>query len=250
MVKTLKESDIDPLQEEVDVQLSKAEHDAEMRRFAQTGAAGDLSDGGMVGGARLTPMINGQKVEEGRAAARRAWTWNGTETLLPLAWDPSGKIHDGARRYLLKRYCKCCNQAGFRGAQCVTCVKSGCVRCRRSTTPGTVIPAFYLRMDDVPFPERFYGSIGCFLKMCPRTGDRGFKTEEEMRMHAQSRHRLEYRAYIETVSSRRADEVEVLKRRIDELMLSRTRENSEPEPTSKPRGRPRKAPEPAAAPST
>ncbi len=239
MVKLLKNTDIDPIGDSVDASLTKAELAEEMRRFDTGGTPGDLSDGGMVGGARLTPMANGRKLDEGRPAARRAWTWNGTETVLPLAWDPSGKIHDGARRYLLKRFCTCCHKAGFRGPQCDQCVKTRCERCNGSRTAGKVIPAFYLNKEDVPYPERFYGSIPCFLPMCPRSGDRGFKTEEEMRMHARSRHRLEYGAYLETQTSRRQDEVETLKRRIDELMLGRATESDE-RPAGRPRGRPRK----------
>jgi hypothetical protein len=250
MVKLLKNSELDPIMDAVDDQLTKADMAEEMKRFDQGGTPGDLSDGGTVVGARLTPMSNGVRMSEGRAAARRAWTWNGTETVLPLAWDPSGKVHDGARKYLLKRFCKCCYKAGFRGAQCDQCVKNRCERCNSSRTPGKVIPAFYLKKDDVPFPERFYGSISCFLPMCPRSGDRGFKTEEEMRMHAQSRHRLEYRAYLETQGSRRQDEVETLKRRIDELMLARASEPIEREPAGRQRGRPRKnTPETVTTPS-
>ena len=232
MVKVLQPNQVDVEQEAVDQVMTQAEEAAANAKFATTANPGDLTDGGMVNGARLRPMAAGRTLPEGRAAARRAWSWNGTESLLTLAWNPDGNRHDGARHYLLKRHCLCCRITGFIGRQCPACVKSRCGQCNSSTdrtTPqtlgngkviqGWIIPAFYLSQDQVPFPERFYGEIPCFLPLCPRRGLRGFKTDEDMRLHAMSRHRMEYRAHVDTVASRRRDEVDVLRARIDDLML-------------------------------
>jgi len=234
VVKLLKPEEIDVEQEAVDQVMTAAEEAAELAQFAPTSTPGDLSDGGVVNGVRIHPMsgVGGEKMKQGRPAARRAWSWNGTESLLTLAWNPEGNRHDGARHYLLKRHCLCCKITGFIGRQCPSCVKSRCVRCNGSAdhaTPhtlgngkvvkGWLIPAFYLRPEDVPFPERFYGDVPCFLTMCPRREDRGFKTEEDMRMHAQSRHRMEYAAHLQTQQSRRRDEVDMLR---EELLQLRT----------------------------
>lgn len=223
MVKLLKASEIDPANEAVDVQLSQAEEEAAARKqFAPTGTPGDLADGGMVNGVRLTPFQDGSPQGQGRPVARLAWMWNGTQSLLPLAYDPSGKTHDGGRKYLLKRACLCCNAAGFRGVTCPNCVKSHCTRCGGRPDAKKVISCFYLRKEDVPYPAKFYGSIPCFLAFCVRRDDRGFKTEEEMRMHARSRHRMEYQAHQETLTALRNDEVATLRSRLDAMTVAMT----------------------------
>lgn len=218
MPKVLLESDIDPIAEEVDLVLTQAEEEAASRRFAPTGDAPDLSDGGMVNGARLIPMSGGKKLAQGRATVRRAWMWNGTESMLPLAWNPDGTRHDGGRHYLRKRYCLCCHAGGFIGAQCPSCVKKSCPDCGASSDRKKIISCFYLRKGDVPFPTRFYGSIDCFLPFCIRRDGRGFLTEEDMRIHARSRHRMEYQAHMEVMAARKGDEVAELRRRLDALM--------------------------------
>src|SRR3990167_2930356 len=188
MVKLLTEEEIDPIQEQVDLALDDAE--GLTPRLSATDTFGDLSDGGKVGGAYLYPTSQGKHLNrqarpqaKGRAAARRAWMWNGTESVLPLAWNPDGTRHDGARAYLTKRHCLCCHSGGFRGLQCPNCVKSGCDRCGSSTDRKKIIPNFYLRQEDVPFPERFYGAIDCFLTSCPRRDTKGFKTEQRSEEH-------------------------------------------------------------------
>ena len=231
MPQVLAETEIDPITDQEEEEAS--------RRFARPGRVGDLSDGGMVGGVRMTPMRDGKKQATGRAAARRGWMWNGTESLLPLAWNPDGTVHDGARKYLLKRHCLCCHTGGFRGAQCPNCVKSNCEQCGGSTDrtkvhvlgsgkviQGWIIPNFYLRKEDVPFPARFYGSIDCFLGFCPRSGGRGFLTEQDMRMHARTRHRMEYQAYQDGLAANRSDEVESLRRRLDAMTTSQGKEEA------------------------
>src|SRR3990167_8805700 len=222
MPKLLKQNEVNLIDEEVDIQLTKAEEAAARSMFAPTGTPGDLSDGGRVNGVTLTPMQDGKPVQKGRANARLAWMGSGTETALPLGWNPDGTRHDGARPYLLKRYCLCCNAGGFRGAKCLNCVKNNCTRCNGSSDRKKVIPCFYLKKEDVPFPERFYGPINCFLPMCIRRGDRGFKTEPEMMMHARSRHKMEYQAHVETLAASRTDEVADLRRRLDSFMLAQS----------------------------
>lgn len=233
MVKLLDPTSVDAEVEALDEVLSPDEEAVAARRFVfdPTTQVGDLSDGGMVGGARVWAG-NDKKAKTGRPAARLAWSWNGTETVLPLAWNPEGKRHDGGRHYLLKRHCLCCRNTGFSGRQCPDCAKKNCAQCHGSTdtvtshllengknVKGWIIPAFYLSKENVPFPARFYGAIPCFLPFCPRTGDRGFLSEEEMRIHAASRHKMEYRAFLEAQAMRRQDETADLRKRIDDLTM-------------------------------
>ena len=247
----MEESDVDTTNEQVDAMLTQAEEVAANTQFARSENVQDLSDGGMVNGVRLSPMSGGKIQEKGRPAARRAWMWNGTESVLPLAWNPDGTIHDGARRYLLKRHCLCCGTGGFRGAQCPNCLKNACTRCNRSTKREKIIPCFYLRKEDVPYPSRFYGNINCFLESCVRRDDAGFLTQEAMRMHARFRHGREYQAHIEELNASKVDQVDVLQKRLDDLLASmgRVREPAPapvqakapiavvavPKPTAKPR---------------
>lgn len=232
MPRILEASEIDTLNEEVDLQLDVAEQ----RVPPVTQVVGDLTDGGIINGVRVTPMRDGKVLAMGRAVVRRAWMWNGTESMLPLGWNPAGTRHDGARPYLLKRYCLCCHYAGFRGQQCSECVKKSCSTCRSSSDTqhvqmlsdgrvikGWIIPAFYLSKEQVPFPSVFYGSINCFLGSCIRREDRGFRTEQDMRLHARSRHGREYQAYQETLTATKEGEMESLRQRIDELMLTQSR---------------------------
>lgn len=173
--------------------------------------APDLTGGGMVGGV---------KVQKGRAAAIRAWMWNGTETSLTLAWTVDGKGHDGGRRYLQKKHCLCCGDSGFRTRYCTKCRRDVCNRCRNSTVSSQIIPAFYLRLQDVPYPQHVYGNIDCFLPSCIRRGIIGFQTEEEMRMHGRSRHGEEYRSWIEVKQSSRADEIAGLQAQVNTLLAA------------------------------
>ena len=212
MPKFLEADEVDVLSEEVDTQIEE-----ESWRVGPTDGAPDLSDGGMVNGVRVRPARD-KTVTKGRANARRTWMWNGTESSLPVAWDPDGKISDGAKRHLLKRYCLCCKTGGFKTRLCPKCVQTGCGLCHGSSDPKKVIKCFYLRKEDVPFPAKFYGSIDCFLPFCVRTGGRGFLTQEDMRMHARSRHRTEYLAHQEVQAASRTDEVETLRRRLDDVM--------------------------------
>lgn len=245
MPQVLAETEIDPIADQVDAALTAEEEEAAARRFARPERVGDLSDGGMVGGVKMTPMRDGRKQEKGRPAARRGWMWNGTESLLPLAWNPDGTIHDGARRYLLKRHCLCCHTGGFRGQQCPNCVQSNCEQCEGSTdktkvhrlgsgkvVQGWIIPNFYLRKEEVPFPARFYGSVDCFLEFCIRRGERGFLTEQDMRMHARTRHRMEYLAYQDGLAAARSDEIESLRRRLDAFTSVQGKEEEKSKKTS------------------
>ena len=163
--------------------------------------------------------------------------WNGTETDLPLAWNPEGNGHDGARHYLLKRHCLCCHTGGFFGRQCKNCIKSNCSRCQASTdtasvqtftngktVKGWIIPNFYLKQEDVPYQAKFYGSVDCVIEFCPRRGGMGFLTEQGMRIHAETRHRLEYKAHLESKAAGKADQVEILQQRVDDLLALQARQ--------------------------
>ena len=106
------------------------------------------------------------------------------------------------------------------------------------TVQGWIIPCFYLAKEQVPFPARFFGNVDCFLSFCVRRGEWGFLTEQDMRVHARSRHRLEYQAYIESQESAKVDEVTTLRQQVASLMAER-RENGGSGP-SKPTKRTRK----------
>ena len=211
--------------------------DAAAMLAAADGTYPDLTDGGQVGGATLTPMINGMPSEKGRPAARRAYSWDGAESLLPLAWNPDGTIHDEARHYFNKYVCLCCKKCGIRAKQghkpiCQNCVKANCRQCKAGTdtkTPnklgngkmnkGWLIRNFYFRLEDVPFPTQVYGTVDCFQEGCVRRGVLGFKSEADMRLHATSRHRLEYRVHQDTLAAAKTDEVADLRATVNALML-------------------------------
>lgn len=223
MPNVMEETDIDRVADSVDAMMADDAEAATIKRLMQPGETGgqDLSNGGTVGAATITPMQNGVKMAKGRAAARRAWMWDGTETLLPLAWNPNGTQHDAARRYLLKRHCLCCHAGGFKGAQCPNCVSSNCNECGASSDRTKVIANFYLTKEEVPFPARFYGNINCFLPFCARKDGRGFITEQDMRIHARSRHRMEYQAFQEAAAATDGSQVAELQRVVNSLMLER-----------------------------
>lgn len=186
-------------------------------RLGPTDGVSDLSDGGVVNGVRVRPARD-KNVTKGRPVAWRAWMANGTETLLPLAWDPEGLNHDSAARYFRKRLCLCCQYAGFKAPRCPACVKKDCSRCHGRADSKKIIPCFYRRREDAPFAVLMYGSIPCFLGHCIRRGDRGFLTEVDMRLHARNRHKLEYQAYTESLAGSKTDEVADLRKRVDELV--------------------------------
>ena len=217
MVKLLQAKDVNAAQEAVDADLTAAEESEARARFAPTGTPGDLSDGGMVNGAKLTPMIGGRPSPEGRAVARRAWMWNGTPSVLPLGWNPDGTLHDGGRKYLLKRTCMCCYAGGFRGSQCPSCRKNNCSRCRGATMPHKLIPTFYLREEDVPFPVETHGDIACFMPSCYRRNADGFLTQEAMRFHAATKHKMEYQAHQEAAQASEKSEIATLRARLDAM---------------------------------
>lgn len=216
MVKLLQATKTDIEQDAIDAVLTAAEEAVARNKFAPTGTPGDLSDGGMVNGVKVTPMSGGQKLSSGRPAAREAWKCDGSWTVLPLAWNPDGTRHDGARPYLLKNHCECCNASGFRARQCPACVKSNCTRCKAGTA-GKLHRSFHLRREDVPHPANVYGDIACFLPDCIRRGVIGFKTQEEMRFHARSRHKMQYQAYLETLNEAKTSELQSLRERLDAL---------------------------------
>lgn len=200
-----------------DIAVEAEALEEESWQLGSTDGAPDLTDGGVVNGVRVRPARD-KNVTKGRAVARRAWMANGTETLLPLAWDPEGLHHDSAARYFRKRLCLCCQGAGFKGSRCPACVKNDCSRCSGNSNPKVIIPCFYRKREEAPFAAQMYGSIPCFLGSCIRRGDRGFLSDVAMRLHARNRHRLEYQAYTESQAASKTDEVADLRKRVDELM--------------------------------
>ena len=237
MPRVLADNEIDLEEEAVDLVMTAAEEASALASFKTPAVAGDLSDGGQFGRAHIYPTKDGVKQMRGRAAARRAWMWDGTETVLPLAWDPEGKHHDGARKYLRKKHCLCCHEAGFTG-ECRRCVRSNCERCAGGTDKSKIIPNFYLSKDKVPFPQKFYGPVDCFLPMCVRRNGAGFKSDAEMRMHARGVHREEYASYTESEQARKVGDTEALSRRVDELTSMLLRQGMQPPPVAVPAGTP------------
>lgn len=227
------ETEMDVEAEAADTALTAAEEAEANEQFAMPpGPVGDLTDGGKVGGVTVQPSRGwgeprpkkGEPLK-GRPAVRRAWMWNGTETMLLLGWKPDGKVHDGARPYLLKRTCLCCMTSGFKAvtgqpARCPKCIRNGCDRCGGSTEPAKIIRTFYLRKDEVPFQEKFYGAVDCFLPHCPRREGHGFQNETDMRLHAMGRHRMEYRAYQESKAATQHSEIADLRTKLDALLLN------------------------------
>ena len=240
MAVLLEESAVDLEQEQVDAVLTAAEEAEALAAFPplrQDQQVQDLSHGGMMNGVRVTPMSAGKKLQRGRPSARQAWMWNGSESLLTLAWNPEGTRHDGGRHYLLKRHCLCCGASGFTGARCTSCAKNSCTQCASGmdrskthtfdngkTVQGWVIPVFYLRKEDVPIQARFYGSINCFLESCPRRGGRGFLTEPDMRLHARNRHTTEYQAHMESAAASRTDQMDAMQQQLNALLAERIRQ--------------------------
>ena len=221
MPRTLQETDIDPIAEQVDMDmLETGEVVAPPVHAFSPDQRVDLHDGGNLGGVRVVPLGDSGRIEfdrakrePGRPTTRMAWTWDGRATELPLAWTPSGKQHDGARKYLLKRHCMVCNFAGFYGNVCPACRKAG-----RPQRPGSITPAYYLKKSQVPNPLQPFGSVDCFVRACPRRGEYGFHADIEMRQHAASRHRAEYRAYQEAATANAKTEVDLLREQINAMM--------------------------------
>ncbi len=234
----LEDSDIDMVADQIDLEMTAEEEAQTLAQLAVSIAdAPDLSDGGQIGEAYVIPMQGGVRQEKGRPTVRRAWSWNSTPTTLPLAWDNDGLEHDAARAYLRKRHCTCCKTSGFKGVQCPSCIKNNCGKCRNSTVRGNIIPCFYLREEEVPFPVNLFGDINCFLPFCVRQGDRGFKTQQDMIVHAETRHRLEWRAHLSSQQTDDKRELELLKEQIAVLMAAQLAGQASSEPNRKSPGR-------------
>ena len=227
MPRLLTEAELDPVSEQVDATLTAEEEKGIPWLNPDKGAAhGDLSTGGSVNGVKVTPYSGwgGTPLERGRPVGRRAWDVFGTESVLALKWNPDGDVHDGARSYLQKRHCTCCHFGGFRlGPKlrgCPQCIKNNCARCVGGTVRANIIPQFYLRETDVPFPVKRYGSVDCFLPLCPRREGVGFKTQEEMILHARAKHRGEWEAHLQVAALGRVEEVTSMR---EELAFMRRR---------------------------
>jgi hypothetical protein len=220
----------DPLADQEANALDDAAGDAEFEtQLAQPlGDVGDLSAGGRAGAVNVHPNpsrnSNGRMATNARASARLAWMWDGTESTVPLAWNPEGTVHDGGRRYLTKKHCHCCGYSGFRYTPklraCPMCVKSGCQKCRGGADRSKVIPNFYFRYADVPYPKDTSGAVDCFVASCVRRGGNGFKNVEAMLLHARSKHRGEYQARIEARQMAENTELQELRSQVAALTLA------------------------------
>lgn len=271
--RVLETADVDQETDVADATLTEAEEREMREQFVRTPAQSikDLTDGGTVNGATLYPVQGGVRQEKGRPTVRQGWMWNGSESTLPLAWDTDGKVHDGARAYLLKRTCTCCGESGFKKAQgrpllCLRCVRRNCAKCaggmsqvaqtlpNGKTIRGFLIPTFYLRKEDVPFPQRFYGTVDCFLASCVRRGSMGFLTEDDMRVHAMGLHSMEYQANLASVAARGNRENDSLRTMVNELTAQVLRlqpgNGSAPAPRRRGGGRPKAARKTADDPNT
>ena len=220
--KVMTEAEIDPIAEEVDQQMMETgeEIGIAQHKVDLSGNFGDLSNGGRVGQAEVIPVGESGRVifdkrlrEPGRPTVRAVWAWDGRPSTIPLAYEPSGKRHDGGRKYLLKRHCVVCNNSGFYGRACPACVKDG-----RELAP--VVPAYYLRQSQVPKQGTYFGMVDCFVPACVRRGKYGFLDEPQMRQHAMSRHRQEYRAFQDSQQARSDKQVAQLQEQVNALLLA------------------------------
>lgn len=173
-------------------------------------------------------VVNAKEGREGRAAARQAWAWDGTPSVLTLSWNPDGTQHDFGQKYLSKKHCMCCGFSGFR-RHCTKCRKNFCPECSQGTDRSKVIPCFYTKKDDVPFQGKFYGAVNCFLLTCARRDSQGFQTEEDMRMHAMSRHTKQYEAHEAVKRATQTSELDTLREQINLLLAAQLRGGQPPE---------------------
>ena len=231
--KILAPDEIDPIAEQVDQDMQDGGEAAALaqHKFDPLAQFQDLSDGGQVGAARLRAMpASGridfnQKPEPGRPSARRVWDWRGRESLIPLAWDTDGKIHDGGRRYLLKRHCIVCKYAGFYGRVCPDCRKNG-----RPARPNSVVPCFYLRKESSPAHLHAYGGVDCMVEVCVRRGEYGFRNATEMRQHAMTKHKGEYKAAQDEVAASGNAEMASMRLQIAALTQAALNQQTAPAP--------------------
>ena len=223
--KAMTEAEIDPIAEEVDEQMQQSGEEEVVPRHKVdlSGNFGDLSDGGQVGSARVVPVGDSGRVnfdkkmrEPGRPTVRNVWMWDGRPSTIPLAYEPSGKRHDGGRKYLLKRHCVICNYTGFYGQVCPQCRKDS-----REIAPP--VPAFYLKKEKVPNPQRWFGSVDCFVQTCVRHGKYGFINEVQMREHAMGKHQKEYRAFQDSQQASSTKELSDLREQVNKLLVAQIR---------------------------
>ena len=178
---------------------------------------GDLSNGGRVGNVDLrvageSGRVSFKEREKGRPTVRNVWLWNGTPSTIPLSFTPDGKTHDSGMRYLMKRHCTVCNFNGFYGQTCPECRKAG-----REIAPP--VPCYYLSRAKVPENMQFFGTVDCFVQTCVRKGKHGFLDDAQMRQHAMSRHRQEYRAFQDSQQSRQTAEMDAMRAQLNALLL-------------------------------
>lgn len=207
MVRLLEDREVDLDAESLDNTIVEAD-DADVRESIAR------LNGSFMPVENLRDGRRGNRITKGRAVARRAWMWDGTESVIPLAWTPNGLVNDRGQHYLRKLHCVCCNLSGT-WKRCPQCVN--CTRCRGGSDKTALIKCFYLKKKDVPFPKDLYGAVDCFHPSCIRKGSVGFKSQETMRLHARSKHRMEYASFMEAQAAARDTETDSLRHQVDEL---------------------------------
>ena len=206
MPRAMTDADIDPIAEQVDREM--------METGEQVGIASHKFDVDTIPvGQSGRVIFDKAKREPGRPTVRNMWTWDGRPSTIPLAYEPSGKRHDGGRKYILKRHCATCNYTGFYGPVCPMCQKEG----REQAPP---VAAYYFKKEQVPMLQQFFGTVDCFVPVCIRRGKYGFMDEPQMRQHAMGKHRLEYRAFQDSQQARNDRELTDLRSQVAALMAA------------------------------
>tara|TARA_Y100000310_G_C20670257_1_gene809884 strand:+ start:769 stop:1539 length:771 start_codon:yes stop_codon:yes gene_type:complete len=127
-----------------------------------------------------------------RPSSVSLFNWNGVPSEVPIAYQPGGS-NPSISLYLRKKHCNSCQANGFILTFCPTCGSQDVIR------------FYYSKYEDVPVKTNWYGDILCLCSQfgemqgsCPRDGRErdgqktGFLSEQQMLMHASSKHPREY----------------------------------------------------------
>jgi len=163
------------------------------------------SEAGMV---TLVPSGYGDELRKGRKqradlgnylarpTSVSLFNWDGVPSEVPIAYQAGGS-NPSISRYLRKKHCNDCQANGFITTFCSACGSQDVVR------------FYYSRYEDVPVKTNWYGEIRCLCSQlgemqgnCPRDGGTrdgqptGFLSEQQMLMHASSKHPREYGIWV------------------------------------------------------
>jgi hypothetical protein len=150
------------------------------------------------------------------------FAWNGSPSEIPIAYQPGG-TNPSISRYLRKKHCNSCGANGFITPFCPTCTSSD------------VIQYFYRDFASVPNKINWYGEVPCLCSQfgemtgeCPRDGRilkdefTGFLSNQQMLMHATSKHPREYSVW-QTISAGKPAVAEVDVDKLREGILAQVR---------------------------